>query len=201
MFNRTGTARSEGYSGSVSHTHTHTHTHTQPLLNVTFCSVRSPPDMFSFLTSDLRPERPQLDPIALEIAILSAENSGTTKYDHYSTSLSPLSLPLFSASPLVPSPPPPLSLSLSLSISPSLTPLFFPFFPPHPLPLPLSPSVDCLRPQIYQWPCDTAFYKRRTNNLWVCTNPSSTAWGYSVAVTSTLVRWSSSMRALSYALF
>ena len=41
--------------------------------------VRSPPDMFSFLTSDLRPERPELDPVALEMAILSAENSGTTK--------------------------------------------------------------------------------------------------------------------------
>ena len=35
--------------------------------------------MFSFLTSDLRPERPELDPVALEMAILSAENSGTTK--------------------------------------------------------------------------------------------------------------------------
>jgi hypothetical protein len=56
MFNRTGSARTEGYSG-----------------------VHSPPDMFSFLTSDLRPVRPKLDPVALEMAIASAENSGTTK--------------------------------------------------------------------------------------------------------------------------
>lgn len=55
-FNRTGSARNEGYSG-----------------------IRSPPDMFSFLTSDLRPERPKLDPVALEMALASAENSNTSK--------------------------------------------------------------------------------------------------------------------------
>ena len=49
-------------------------------LSLSVIRARSPPDMFSFLTSDLRPERPELDPVALEMAILSAENSGSSKW-------------------------------------------------------------------------------------------------------------------------
>ena len=46
---------------------------------VTVYRVRSPKDMFSFLTSDLRPNRPQLDTLAFEIAIATAESAGVTK--------------------------------------------------------------------------------------------------------------------------
>ena len=48
-------------------------------LLVTIYRVRSPKDMFSFLTSDLRPNRPQLDTLAYEIAIATAESAGVTK--------------------------------------------------------------------------------------------------------------------------
>ena len=41
--------------------------------------IRSPPDMFSFLMSDLRPLRPEVDMVALEAVMSAAENAGTTK--------------------------------------------------------------------------------------------------------------------------
>ena len=40
-------------------------------------SKRSAPDMFSFLTSDLRPDPPVIDQVALEAAILHAETQGS----------------------------------------------------------------------------------------------------------------------------
>ena len=44
-----------------------------------FSGKRSPRDMFSFLMSDLRPMRPNLDLMALEYAVVSAENLGSAK--------------------------------------------------------------------------------------------------------------------------
>ena len=47
---------------------------------VTFSSsVRSPRDMFSFLTSSFRPLKPEVDTAALEAAMAVAENAGVTK--------------------------------------------------------------------------------------------------------------------------
>lgn len=42
-----------------------------------FNGKRSPRDMFSFLMSDLRPVRPNLDLMALEYAVVSSDTSGS----------------------------------------------------------------------------------------------------------------------------
>ncbi|KAL5494454.1 hypothetical protein EMCRGX_G015790 [Ephydatia muelleri] len=57
-----------------------------------FSGLRSPPDMFSFLMSDLRPEKPELDLVAMDQAIANAEVSGPINMRNQAVSDLPMAM-------------------------------------------------------------------------------------------------------------